>query len=261
MKYIYISSIIMLNLFGFAVAPNIYAKNENKSNLFNRETRKEASNSVAPKNFKPQNLENRIATKVGALKNFLSSRVILNNVKVISVGSNTLTITDKDGKSIVVNLDTNTRLRRRFYGTAKISEISVNNIINVFGKWVDDTHTSILAQQIRNLSIQKRFGVFIGDITAINGNNITLKTINRGSQNVTVTGSTKFVDRGNKSIVQTDILVGQRIRVKGMWDSSNSTITEVTQVKDYNLPVKVKPTAGVTQTPSPTIAPTVSPTP
>jgi len=37
--------------------------------------------------------------------------------------------------------------------------------------------------------------------------------------------------------------------VKGMWDKTNNTITEVTHVKDYSLP------------PKPTITPTSVPTP
>jgi hypothetical protein len=82
---------------------------------------------------------------------------------------------------------------------------------------------------------------------------------------VTVSSSTKFVDRRGKTIAQTDVAVSHRIRVKGMWDNTNSTITEVTQVKDYSLPVKPAgtptPTSAATPAPTTTVAPTATPTP
>jgi len=43
-------------------------------------------------------------------------------------------------------------------------------------------------------------------------------------------------------------LVGHRIRVKGLWNNKNSTVTEVSHVKDFDLPVRpigtVAPTAA-----------------
>jgi len=40
-----------------------------------------------------------------------------------------------------------------------------------------------------------------------------------------------------------DIEVGHRVRVKGIWDLTNKTISEVTQIKDFSIPIQPSPTA------------------
>ncbi len=191
-------------------------------------------------------IRENVASRVGELKKFFSRKAIIKG-KVIAKSGNVLTV-DKDGISYTVNVDANTKIRRRFYGKATLDDILVGHEVNVFGKWTDDTQKTIQATLIRDISIQKRFGVFVGQVTAISGNDITLATVSRGTQKVTVSASTKLVSRNMTPIVLSDILVGHRIRVKGMWDRAFNTITEVTQVKDYNLPVRP------TRAPTPTAA-------
>lgn len=60
----------------------------------------------------------------------------------------------------------------------------------------------------------------------------------RGDQTVTVSASTKFVNRKEDAITQEDVAVGHKVRVKGLWDKDANTVTEVTHVKDFNLPLK-----------------------
>jgi hypothetical protein len=69
-----------------------------------------------------------------------------------------------------------------------------------------------------------------------------MTTVGRGNQTVTVSGNTRFIDRTGMGIGQNVILVGHRVRVMGLWDSKNNTITEVSQVKDFDLPAKSTPT-------------------
>jgi hypothetical protein len=192
----------------------------------------------------------KIASRVGALKNFFNARATLNNAKITGKGTNTLTV-EKDSTSYTINIDEKTRLRRRFFGNATLDEMSVGNVISIFGKWTDDTHKTIRAEMIRDMSIQKRFGVFVGDVTAISGNDITITTVHRDTQKATVSSTTKIVDRKEVTLALGDIKVGHRVRIKGMWDKSNNTITEVTHVKDYSLPVKASPTPTVAVTPTP----------
>jgi hypothetical protein len=207
------------------------------------------------------NKEN-IASRVGAVKNFFNTRATLNNAKITGKGTGSLTV-EKDSVFYTILIDEKTRLRRRFFGEAKIDEIAVGNTVNIFGKWTDETHKTIQAALIRDMSIQKRFGAFVGDVTAVNGNDITIATVHRGTQKATVSDLTKIVDRKEVALTLADIKVGHRLRVKGMWDKSNNTITEVTQVKDYTLPVKPTPKPKVTVTPTatPTPTPTVAVTP
>ena len=166
--------------------------------------------------------------------------------KVTNKGSNILTVA-KDEKTYTVRTDRKTQLRRKFWGIASYNEIQINDLVNVHGKWMDDAQTSIQAFLVRDLSIQKRNGVFLGTVQSISGETILLQTFNRGTQTVKVTAKTKFIDRTGKTIKQADVTSGHRIRVKGLWDSTSSTITEVTQVKDFSLPV-VKPTVTPSST-------------
>lgn len=199
--------------------------------------------------FKEENKE-KIASRVGALKNFFNARATLNNAKITGKGANSLTV-EKDSTTYTINIDDKTRLRRKFFGDAKLDEMSVGNIVSIFGKWTDETRKTIQAAMIRNMSIQKRFGVFVGDVTAVNGNEITIATVHRDIQKATISTTTKIVDRKEVTLAQSEIKVGHRIRIKGMWDKSNNTITEVTHLKDYTLPVKATPTPTVTVAPTP----------
>lgn len=154
----------------------------------------------------------------------------------------TLTV-EKDGTSYTVNVSDSTHLRRRFWGKSTTSEFSVGNIVNVYGAWTDDTQTTINARMIRNLSIQKRFGVFIGEVKSLlsGGWVMTTASEKRPDQTVTVSSETKFENRKGETIGQADIQIGHKVRVKGLWDNSNNTVTEVVQVKDFSLPI-VTPT-------------------
>lgn len=197
-----------------------------------------------------EDLREKTASRVGALKNFFSARATLNNAKITGKGANSLTV-EKDSITYTIMIDDKSRLRRKFFGDAKLDEMTVGNIVSVFGKWTDETHKTIQAEMIRNMSIQKRFGVFVGDVTVVNGNDITVKTVHRDLQKATVSSTTKIVDRKEVTLAQSEIKVGHRVRIKGMWDNSNNTITEVTHVKDYTLPVKATPTPTVTVAPTP----------
>lgn len=204
-----------------------------------------------------------------AFSNFaVAGKAIILKAEVTAVSDTTLTIT-KDGTTYTVNLTDKTQLRRRFGAKSDIAEFSVGNIVNVYGAWTDDTHTVINARLIRNLSIQKRFAVFIGQVKSLMSGGWVMTTLSakRPDQTVTVSSSTKFVNRKEEAITQTDIQVGHRVRVKGLWDSSNNTVTEVTHVKDFSLPpvptvtATVTATVTVTPTATPTGTPTETPTP
>jgi len=165
---------------------------------------------------------------------------ILNGEVKSKDGSN-LTV-EKDGKIYTVQTDGNTQFRRHFWGKSSLAEIAVGDKVNVWGKYVDEGKTTILAKLIRDVSIMKRFGAFIGTVADLSGSTFTLNTVARGAQKVTLNESTKCVNRKEDAISCTsDVQNGHRVRVKGMWDKTNSTVTEVTQLKDYSLPLKPTP--------------------
>jgi hypothetical protein len=184
-------------------------------------------------------------------------RKFVNTAKAAIVGGTitaktdtTLTV-EKDGKSYTVNLTDKTQLRRKFWGKSTTSEFAVGNTVNVYGAWTDDTQTTMNARMIRNISIQKRFGVFFGEVKSLLSGGWVMTTVSgkRQDQTVTVSSSTKIENKKGETMTQADVQVGHRVRVKGLWDSSNNTVTEVTHVKDFSLPVV---TATATPTPTPT---------
>lgn len=189
------------------------------------------------------NLENdRAGSRPGLLKSFVrgNGRAAIGSGTLKSKSGNTVPATlvvTREGKDYTVNVDANTQLRRRFWGKATLAEMSVGDTLNVIGQWTDDTHTAINAKLVRDASIQKRFGVFVGTVQTLLTSGWTMLT-GRGTETVTVTSTTKFVNRTGGTISQSDIKVGDKVRVRGLWDRNANTITEVTVVKDYSIPAK-----------------------
>lgn len=193
----------------------------------------------------------RFESNSDKLKDFLGAgRAAIGSGTITAKTDTTLTV-EKDGKSYLVNLGDKTQIRRRFWGKSDLSEFSVGNTVNVIGLWTDDTHTAINAHLVRNVSIQKRFGVFFGDVKSLvtNGWVMSTKSGNRADQTVTVSADTKFENRNGETITKADVVVGHKVRVRGLWDKTLNTVTEVTQVKDFSLPVQVEVKATVTPTP------------
>ncbi len=222
--------------------PGTHQINQDKQNV--RDDRKDAKQDV-------QDLKNKIKNKMNH---------IVNGV-ITAVNGSTLTVS-KDGTNYTVLIDAKTKCVRHFWGKCSVSELSVNDKVNVWGTIVPSTNstntTTIQAKLIRDLSIMKRFGAFIGDVTAKSSDSFTIQSKARGTQTIFFISSTKWMNRKEESITFADIQVGHRVRVKGTWDKANNKVMDVKEVKDFSLPAKgsVTPTAGV----SPTSAPTATPT-
>lgn len=166
---------------------------------------------------------------------FTNKRGELMNVRVTAVDAKGI-IVDSDGTSIKVNLETDTHFRRKYWGKSNVSEISVGDSIDVVGRWANEDKTEINAVLVRDVSIQKRFGVFFGTVKTITDTGFIMTTIQRGDETVTLDSTTKLLNRKSQTITSSGIQVGDTIRVRGLWDSTNFTITEVAEVKDFSLP-------------------------
>lgn len=194
-----------------------------------------------------ENVKEKLASGAGTLKKLFNGRATIGMGTVTAINGSILTVS-QNSKTYTVNtgkFDTcTTQFRRRFWGSSSISEISVNDKVNVFGVWTDDAKTTVNACLVRDASIQKRFGVFFGNIISINSTGFTMstKSENRANQTVTVSSTTTIVDRKEKKIGLGDIQIGNLVRVKGMWDNQANTITEVTNVKDFTIPIIPTPT-------------------
>jgi hypothetical protein len=270
-----IQYIILLGLFGFAAITPVYAAPGQGGffkNTFNRffqnnqhQEDSEASSSPKP-TFPPKNefreeVRENIGTRPGFIKPKILTRAAIGIGSVTAINGTTLTVLGKDGKTYTVQTDDKTQFRRHYWGKGSLTEIQIGDSVSVMGKWTDDAHTIIQASFVRDVSIQKFLGVFFGTVQSLTGSGWVMTTIGRGNQTVTVSSSTKFINRKGQIIAQSDIAVGHRIRIRGLWDRTANTITEVKEVKDFNLPVIAVPTTTAGVTPTVTLTPTMSPTP
>lgn len=211
------------------------------------------SSRVQVRNEIKSDLREKAGSRPGLLREFLTKgRAVIGSGKLTAKTVTTVTV-EKDGKSYTVNIDSKTQLRRRFWGKATLDEMQIGDTINVIGLWADDAHTTINAKLVRDASIQKRFGVFFGQVKSLLSNGWVMSTVSdkRPDQTVTVSSTTKFENRKGEAITQADVKVDHKVRVKGMWDKALNTVTEVTNVKDFSLPAQ----AGLP------LRPTVKPTP
>ena len=222
-------SLAFAAVLGLSIVPPVAAENVRS------EVRKEIK----------EDLREKAGSRPGLLRNFLmKGRAAIGSGTITEISGTTLKVKDKDGKVVSVLTDSKTQFRRRFWGKGSLSEMRERDTVNVIGQWTDDAKTTIQARLVRDISIQKRFGVFVGLVKSLTSSGWVMSTVSekRPDQTVTVSAETKFVNRKEEAIGQADIQVGHRVRVKGLWDRANNTVMEVTQVKDFNLPVKPTPT-------------------
>ena len=154
--------------------------------------------------------------------------------KITEKGDNFLKVSSGE-KVYQINITEKNQLRRRFWGKSNLNEFSVGDEVNVIGRYTNEEKTVIEAVLIRNLSIQKRWGAFFGEVKTISENYLIIKTLNRGDLTVYYQGA-KLINRREEKISWSQIEVGHKIRVKGVWDKVLSKITEVDEVKDFSLP-------------------------
>lgn len=182
---------------------------------------------------------------------FRQTKAAIGTCTLTAKSDTTLTCT-KNSDTFTIVTDDKTQFRRRFWGKSSLDELTVGDVINVIGVWTDEAHTSIRARLIRDTSIQLRFGVFFGNVTSVNADGWIMSTIKRGNQTVTVDSDTKFTNRREETIVKSDVAVGHRVRVKGLWNFTTNTLTDVDHVKDFSLPAQAGLPVQVTVTATPT---------
>jgi len=178
--------------------------------------------------------------KARGILNFFakSGRVVIGDATITSLGLTGDFTVSAGGKDYPVYTDANTKFRRLFWGNGAFSDLRVDDKVNIIGTWTDDSHTAINAFMVRDLSVQKKHGVFFGTIDSISGSTFVLKTLRHNSITVTTGSSTKFINRSGGAITFSNLATGQRVRVRGLWDKTAGTLTEVTEVRDFSLPVQ-----------------------
>lgn len=181
-----------------------------------------------------------VIKEIGNLIGKTYGRGEMRNVAVTAVGAQNITVLDGT-TSIKVDLASNIHYRRRFWGKSSLNEIHIGDRLDIVGRWINEEKTEVSAVLIRNLSIRKRVGVFFGTVKNSIDTGFSITTIHNGNESVLIDSSTKLIDRNGEIITEKEILEGHKIRVRGLWDSVNSAITEVTEIKDFSLPIQATP--------------------
>jgi Cu/Ag efflux protein CusF len=161
--------------------------------------------------------------KAGGNKWLLNKAV----VKSVDIAAKTITVT-KNSVDYVVDYS-NARLVRKYNATADISEILVGDFVKIFGKI---NGTNVTAKRVKDLSIQKFNGKFHGTIKSIDttDNSFVLQTKKRGDQTVEVSSTTKIRYKSTTKAFS-DLAVGNRVIIKGTWNSTHKLAYNVTSIK------------------------------
>jgi len=158
---------------------------------------------------------------------------VIGRGKVDGVNENSIVVTRDKGGQITVLIDERTKIFRRYEGKGSLKEIKIGHEVNVVGKMEGDG-TTMRALMIRDLSIEKRFGEFKGTVKSLSGQIIILKSKGRGDVRVDLTGA-RILDKRGKEVTVSSIQPGYVVKAKGVWDSSDNTMTEVEAVKVYSV--------------------------
>lgn len=198
-----------------------------------------------------ERMENRITNRVEKMEERITQRVenMTNRpahiwASLTAINGNTLTVKTKDDQTKQINVSSTTKFLRRFDGSSSIAELAVGDWLYVKGTWTDTTLSQLNADWIQDRSIQKLHGSFHGTVVSVNtgSNSFVLQPEVRKDQvTVTVSTSTKIYGMGKEqSILFSQIAVGNKVMVRGVWDRVNHTLGEVVLVKDFSVPTPTK---------------------
>lgn len=201
--------------------------------------RQEININASEEGKKKDTLQEQLIAKIKERFPFLLPKGF-NKGEVISVSSTSLPSEIKvkaDTKEITLKITEKTIILRKFGGKSNLGEIKVGDIVTARGSWEDENGSVLITRVLRDLSIQKRKGTFWGKIKSIDfaNKNFILNTASRGELKVFVQDGTEIVSRDQKKISLTDLQVGSRVRVTGVWDSTLNQISETMLIKDWSI--------------------------
>lgn len=135
--------------------------------------------------------------------------------KVTSVGTNTFTVQDRSGQSKVVKTTSSTKFMIG-HQTGSSADVKVGAEVGATG--TQNADGSLTADVV-----EVRVPMVAGQITAINGNTITIKGFMRGSDVVQVSAATTYTDAMTKANLHlSDLKVGEYIMAQGTPGANNA---------------------------------------
>jgi hypothetical protein len=144
---------------------------------------------------------------------------------ITAITENSITLKNRDGQTEQVNLNDKTRYRKG-REDAKLSDLKVGDMVFVRGEQKEGVwQADVVAERPAGgfgmgggpngnfrEGLGKRF--IVGEITAINGTQLTIQRPDGVSQNITVDENTSF-RKDNESVTLADFKVGDRVFGRG----------------------------------------------
>ena len=143
------------------------------------------------------------------------------------------------GQDYKVEVSANTKVVRQHWGKSEIdlSEFSVGDIVNAYGTLDSTDYFLIHAKTVRNVSIQKLHAVFTGNILTVSTSTSSFTMEAKGTRANTLlvnTDSNTKIYSGKILKSFSDLQVGTKVMVRGIWDRTLSKVQA--------LLVRMKPT-------------------
>lgn len=133
------------------------------------------------------------------------------------------------GQDYKIEVATTTNVVRQHWGKAVmgLSEFSVGDIVNAYGNLDSTDYFLIHAKNLRNVSIQKLHAVVEGEVSSVSSstNSFVISVKKDGTNTVTINtdANTQISSRNNLKTFS-DIQVGMKVVVRGIWDKTLSKI-------------------------------------
>ena len=127
-------------------------------------------------------------------------------------------------KLLVVHVTSDTDIVRKYMGKADLSELAVGDKLMVVGKLLEDG--SVNAQLVKDESIHAIFRARKGEVTAIDMAALTFMMKSGDKEfKIFVTANTKFAKAGMKEVKFSDLIVGNKVVVRGVIRQVKNEIT------------------------------------
>ncbi|MGC9031348.1 MAG: DUF5666 domain-containing protein [Minisyncoccia bacterium] len=152
------------------------------------------------------------------------------NTEVLMKSAIVKGISEKQLEVSIFNLNykidlSNAKILRNNWKNSNLEEISLGDIINVWGYLDNQDFTLVHAKNIRDVSLQVDVKIFKGTIKSIDetDNSFVLKTENNEEKIVIVNKDTKIIN-GTSTGSFSDLKEGQNVIVRGILNKENSKI-------------------------------------
>jgi hypothetical protein len=108
--------------------------------------------------------------------------------------------------------------------------------LSIIGRYTDETRTTVQSHLVRDLSIEIRTGTFLGQVVSLGDNQLTINIPRYEGVTATISPDTAITNRIREPVSLTDIQAQDRIYVRGLFNSQDNSLTQVTEIRDLSRP-------------------------